>query len=446
MKKRPSRLLRVLTNSERTSSACGRRWWWRYHLGFSGFDSPAPLRQGSLIHRMLAAWYLSNMTMTAVDIARDVADVWMQERVAYGPKNLPADVVGERYVEDLQIRDQSVAIVAHYLLHWGDHDRAAWEIVAVEASFARGIPHPKTGKSILHSVGGGPKKLWVHGGQVDLLIRERATGLLWFVEHKSTTDDDFEGFFSKLHLDTQIRGYAWALQDPIDMGSLFTTSVINEPTEVAGVIYNAIRKVAPRQPKLLKPPKATTKNPHPVSPGLSKAAIDTTRDVYLTTILMHGFDPGEYADILADLEKKRFFARERYVITRRELEDWIVDHGRWALETLERSKRPLDNPPSRQTSLCNEYHRRCEYASLCIEDGLDARRSFRVRTVRHEELPGDLGEPSALAERVALGIAKPDGSKAVLDPVERLQESHARIQAAKTAAHHDQEVGPDPWA
>lgn len=444
MKRQPSRLLRILTNSERTSSACARRWWWRYHLGFSGFDSPAPLRQGSLVHRMLAAWYWSGMVLTIDELARDVVGPWQAERRAHVIANLPERDIGDRLAEDMEIAQTALGLVGHYLLHWGDRDRAAWEVIAVEASFARGIPHPKTGKPIVVMSPDGKRKTWVHGGQVDLLIRDRTTGLYWFVEHKTMADEDFEGYFRKLHLDTQVRGYAWALRAPIDIGSDMFSATITAPVAVVGVIYNAIRKAVPRVPPLLKPKPATRNNPHPVSEGLSRAKIDTTRDMYLATILANGFDPGAYADILADLESKRFFGRQHYPITDRELDGWIVDHARWALETAARTKLPIDEPPPMQTSLCNDFHRRCEFASLCIEDGLENRRSFRVRTVRHEELPGAYGEPSAMAERVALGVVTASGERTAKDPVERLQAAHARAQEGR-ALSLDHQID-DPFA
>ena len=434
-KRRAPKALRIVSNSERGTSACWRRWWWGYHLGFSSFDSPAPLRQGSLMHRMLAAWYLSGMQMTAVDLARDVADVWLAERTEYAGKSLPLDIAGERIVEDMQIHNETVAIVAHYILHYGDQDRARWEVLAVEAAFARGVPHPRTGKPITSTTtvdGKRVTKTWVHAGQADLLVRDRETGSLWYVEHKSTTEDNFDGFFRKLHLDNQTRGYAWALRDPIYIGG--EGSIIVEPQLVAGVIYNAIRKTVPRVPPLLKG-RATKANPNPPSPGLSRAKIDTTRDVYLATILANGFDPGEYADILADLERKRFFGREQYSITEAELDRWIVDHARWVLEAKRMSQLPVEEPPPRQVTLCMEWHRPCQFVSLCVEDGTEARRSYRVKTIRHEELPGALSEPSALQDRKRLGVVTEDGRKVLTDPVDRLMAGYAATKGL-----------PDPFA
>lgn len=427
--------LRVLTNSERTSSACDRRWWFAYHLGLT-VEASAPLRQGSLVHRLLAAWYQGGMTAGIVSLWQDVGEGWLEERRHHIEARTPAHLRTERHEEDQELALASMGIVDHYIQTHGDHDRENWEIIAVEAQAGRVLPHPVTGKPITDRIAVGGKltlRTWVHAGQMDLVIRDRRTGLVWAVEHKTTVDTDLEGYCRKLHLDPQIRGYHWLLEDP---DPRWSTPALLGLGEVSGVIYNVLRKAVPRVPPLLKPKKEGQP-----SPGLSKAKIDTTEAVYLDEIQRHGFNPDDYADLLMDLRQKRFFTRDQYPIGPLDTLDWVADHGHWALGRVAASKPTAHH--TRQTAMCQGIATPiCPFASPCMEDGSWTRSGYATKTIRHEELVGDLSEPHAGLERAAYVIEPP----AFIAAAKAAKAAAAKATAAVERAEEQGDPFGSDWA
>ncbi len=405
-------LIRVVTNSERSTSACERRWAYRYVEGIApSGESPAPLRQGTLVHRLLDAWYRQGCPPPpeAASLARTVVEPWLDQRReivledaayhGYDPEPTLA--------ENAEIAAEAWGMVCHYVATYGDHDRTEWEIVGVGVQCARWLPHPEHGgplldrppatlkaQSTIPGTREGAKtwRRWVQAGEADLIIRERSTGLTWLVEHKTTSEHDLIRYARKLSLDPQIRGYAWLFSDPVP-----ALSDVRSPIRVAGVIHNVLRKSVPREPHLLAAPKPTKKNPSPRSPGLSRdKRIDTTREMYLGAILRHGFDPDDYLDILDELSRRRFFSRERYPLTTSDHEDWVKDAAWWALTRIEAQRRP-HHP--RQVSVCTgPAAAPCPYARICLEDGEDVRVGYQLRTVRHEELRGDLADPLPITQ------------------------------------------------
>lgn len=392
MSKKRNRLLRVISNSERGTFACERKWWFSYVEGLTTALTPAPLKQGTLVHDCLAAWYRSGMTMTIERILFDVVGPWLERRRAWAAVAFEGQDYAEQkrdalLQEDAEIAATSTAMVTGYMIRWAEADLRHLEIVAIEPQVARWLFHPETGKPIEDRPlvkGERRRRRWAYGGAIDLLVQDRRDGRFWFMEHKTTKDRDLQLYVNKLHFDPQIRGYAWALANPIP-----EVSDVKEPVEVAGVIYNVLRKKIPAVPA-------------PVKDGtrLSRAKdIDTTREVFMAAIEQHGFDPGDYTEILARLEHNRFFAREPYPFTKAELRDFELDLGHHALRIRDASKPGVHHP--RQVQICKGGVKplTCPFESLCLEDGNFARASYRVKTIRHEELTGDLAEPYAAQER-----------------------------------------------
>lgn len=361
---------RVITNSERRTFACEKKWFFRYHAGLTTSATPAPLRYGSLWHECLAAWYRSQCKMSVAELMaavvapwREFREQWQREQAAHNDGIIDSEAEDE----DAEMAVLIEGMLAGYLSEFARDDEH-WEIVAVEAQAAR--------KLTLNDKIGDIEREWLYGGALDLIVRERATGDLWFVEHKTTSNSDLTKYLRKLHWDPQIRGYAWILRAPVKESDV-------ESMRVKGVIYNVARKKVPREPELLKNGKA-----------LSKAACDTTREVFLQAILRHGLNPDDYADQLEKLSGRAFFARERYVFTDPELDAFEADARAAALRIMRAEQEPMSVDHPRQVAVCTgPAASPCPYSNICIEDGPMARKSFQVMNIRHAELKNEFAEP-----------------------------------------------------
>lgn len=415
-----SKLYRIVTNSERSSFACPRRWAFRYLAGLTTNDNPAPLRMGSLWHLALAAYYRSNMTMTAEQVMADVITPWKEQRFAAIMSITDVASREQQAEEDSLHAALCYEMFKGYVAAWGVTDSQNWEVLAVEVQAARTIVHPTRLSPVTNSVMLGDKRkrrTWAYGGGLDMIVRNKLDGTAWLVEHKTTSESNLEQYLRKLNWDPQIRGYAWLMQKPLECSDPEVLWLCGDGKGVrlSGVIYNVARKKIPAVPALLKDGKR-----------LSKAACDTTRSVFMQEIARYGFNPDDYADVLDSLRGKTFFGREAYPFTDPEIEDFGNEIGHVALDMVAEEKKQHH---CRQTSLCSAIGMSpCQYmGSVCLEDGPMARRSYKVLGIRHVELHGEMAEPSAAKER-GLDIANPNST-----PTHKL-----------TPTYGGGNVGPDP--
>lgn len=384
------KLLRVITNSERSSLMCPRRWAFRYVDGLTTSDNPAPLRMGSLWHLCLAAYYRSLQAGAPLDAGQIEAAViapWLEQRRAAVAALV--DVDRDALVqEDVDHAALCAGMLRGYVQAWAQ-DQRTWEIVAVEAQASRVVPRTPGEEMPLRdrtTVGTVRKtRTWQYAGAMDVVVRNRADGRYWLVEHKTTSEVDLDRYLRKLNFDPQIRGYGWIMLDP----SINSDAAVRDlgKTRLAGVIYNVARKKLPAVPPLLKGGSA-----------LSKARIDTTRDAYMGEIAKHGFNPDDYTDVLDGLTGRVFFAREAYPFTEPELDAFTHDVVNLARAIQREEAQPYH---LRQTAVCTgPAALPCPYqGSICLEDGPMARRAFTVMGIRHPELCGDLAEPHVGKQR-----------------------------------------------
>lgn len=437
-KPKPGALLRIITNSERSTYACHRKWFFRYVLGLTTGDSPTPLRMGTLWHRCLAVMYnviqqaqkqhasengcsvlrllaeqipftspSADTVMTHVELT--AIQPWVEQRASYR-SGLDEEKADEAAREDEETVLLTRQMFNGYMNAWLASDAASWEILFVEAQVARPLLHPVTRKPLSDMTVINNKRrrrIYHYGGGIDLVIR-KPDGSVWFVEHKTTADKDLTKYKRKLYWDPQIRGYAWALRNPIK------ESDIKEALEPVGVIYNVARKKYPEQPELVR----ASKKDRELMPGscveveeseegktkmvwhrLSKSAIDTTREQFISAILKHGFNPDDYADQLEKLVGNMFFDREHITLSEAELDDFARDVEHDALDKMREVKL---SHHTRQTSVCTGHNAQaCPYASnVCMQDGAMSRRGFTILGVRHVELHGVLAEEYVAQENV----------------------------------------------
>ncbi len=179
---------------------CKRAEFYRYTLGIRTPSGPAATF-GTQLHDALEAWYCAWQAAganTALDIG--TGDVRLEAAFA-AIDELDADPL-----DRIRLR----CLIAAYHAKWGGED---WEVLAVEVEFRYWLGDIEV------------------GGKIDAIIRERATGRAFLVEHKSSTQDTSPGspYWAKLALDVQISIYVDGATFGLD-------------TEVAGCIYDVIKR------------------------------------------------------------------------------------------------------------------------------------------------------------------------------------------------------------
>lgn len=127
-------------------------------------------------------------------------------------------------------------------------------------------------------------------GTIDLLIRDKITGKLWIVDHKT-----YARFLTPetIMYEQQFMGYSWLVEQ-----------VLGE--RVAGVIANQLLKKIPAEPALVANGTRLSKD----------KSIVTSVEKYRQAIIENGFDIADYYDILEKIETTyKFYHREPVAFT-----------------------------------------------------------------------------------------------------------------------------------
>ena len=98
-------------------------------------------------------------------------------------------------------RDMTLkALYEGYLDRWERYDDERFEKVAAEVYFEAPLMNPETG---------GISKTWVLAGKIDAIAREKSSGKLYIIEHKTTSQDIGPGsdYWRRLAIDGQVSGY-----------------------------------------------------------------------------------------------------------------------------------------------------------------------------------------------------------------------------------------------
>jgi hypothetical protein len=179
---------------------CIRAHFYRYVYGIRTPSSPA-MAFGTNTHAALEAWYRAwqcgedrlQAAFAAIDAIENIDDI-----------------------ERIRLR----VLVAAYDARWGAED---WEVLAVEIEFRYYLD----GIEI--------------GGKIDAIIRERSTGRVYVVEHKTSTADTTAGapYWDRLAIDTQVSIYVDGASFGLDY-------------DISGCIYDVLKR--PLHDRLLATP------------------------------------------------------------------------------------------------------------------------------------------------------------------------------------------------
>jgi len=220
-----------------------------------------------------------------------------------------------------ELRELGLGMLDHYFLWAPSHDD--FHPILVEVEFEVPIPG-------LSDV--------VYQGRIDLVVEDDFG--YWLVDHKTTAQF---GDVEWLALDDQCSSYAWAIREQLGL-------------EVRGVIYNELRKKAPRTPRVL------------TNGTLSVAKNqDTTFETYLRTLQEGGYNWKGYKGILRYLrDNPKEYVRRTKVMYRPETLALVEDRIRKEAQVM------LNDPaiyPTPSRFNCNgcSFFRPC----LALHEGRD---------------------------------------------------------------------------
>lgn len=227
-----------------------------------------------------------------------------------------------------QYRDMTLkALYEGYLDRWERDDDERFEKVAAEVYFEAPLMNPETG---------GISKTWVLAGKIDAIAREKSSGKLYIIEHKTTSQDIGPGsdYWRRLAIDGQVSGYYVGAQA--------------NGYDVENCLYDVIRKPT------IKPYKATPedKRKYNKDGSLSKTCreFDETPEEWYHRLELDIIQRPDY-----------YYARVEVARSADDLTDYLFDM--WAvgreIADAQRLGRFSRNPQN-----CQSYGK-CEFFDVC---------------------------------------------------------------------------------
>lgn len=328
--------LRITQSALSVHASCPRKYYLKYvaNLRPIGRES-MPLSFGSGIHAGLEE-LLRNVPLDAA-IARAVEVAG----VAEGPTD-----------EAARTRVALDAILRHYVWRWSDL-ADEWEVLAVETPF-KVAPTGPTGRRV---------RTHVLEGKIDGLVRERSTGLVWILEHK-TTSRDFSptaSYWDELRFGRQIGLYVSAAR-----------ALGHEP---AGVIYDMLKRPSLKPESVPVLDADGLKIVHDAGGCRVKTMSGTWRQVASPkdgyVLLTRPQTPDEfsaalYAQIVADTQRdpNSWYARRKVALTDRDIRGIERDiAASVALVRAHRSDVATEYP--RNPDACRKFGQPCAFLALC---------------------------------------------------------------------------------
>lgn len=225
-------------------------------------------------------------------------------------------------------RDMTLkALYEGYLDRWEREDDERFEKVAAEVYFEAPLMNPETG---------GISKTWVLAGKIDAIAREKSSGKLYIIEHKTTSQDIGPGsdYWRRLAIDGQVSGYYVGAQA--------------NGYDVENCLYDVIRKPT------IKPYKATPedKRKYNKDGSLSKTCreFDETPEEWYHRLELDIIQRPDY-----------YYARVEVARSADDLTDYLFDM--WAvgreIADAQRLGRFSRNPQN-----CQSYGK-CEFFDVC---------------------------------------------------------------------------------
>lgn len=219
------------------------------------------------------------------------------------------------------------ALASGYIQTWGESDAANFEPIGAEIRYDAPLMNPETGA---------PSRTWHLSGKIDALAREKATGKVFVIEHKTAGVDISPGanYWLKLAIDGQVSGYYIGAQS---LGY-----------DAQDCVYDVIRKPT------IEPLKATPEDKRKYTKEgklyANQREFDETPEEWEERLLM---------DIAANPSK--YYARNNVARSDNDLADYLFDM--WAVGKNIADAERLGRFP-RNAAACSRYGT-CEYFGVC---------------------------------------------------------------------------------
>jgi hypothetical protein len=322
-------------------NTCQRLHDYQYNKGYRSLAPRELADWGTVFHAGLDAWWTSYAVGEQLLALQNAEAAMATTKVGLA-------------VDDFAMAKATVMMIA-YDARWAPV-MDEWDVVGVEVEFIATIP--------------GRKRLRV-AGKMDKILRKRATGRTWFVEHKTTGVDLSEGssYWQRLRMDPQVsiyyRGMAQLGHDDLD-GCLY--DVVDRP----GIKPLHATPVELRKYTQAKPA-TKTKPAEPSRLYAKQREVDETVDEYRERLAAAiGSSPDSY------------FARAEIIRLQQELEDSDADVEETALQIRSGSHTGV---VPRNPGACFLYNRTCEFLGPCSGvESLDDPAKFKRDTNVHPEL------------------------------------------------------------
>jgi len=209
-----------------------------------------------------------------------------------------------------------------------------FEVIAIEEEFSCNIENPDTSAF---------SKRYKISGFIDGIVKEKDTGKLFILEHKTAAKVD-EEYLAKLPMDTQISLYC-----------VFAEQKLNQP--IAGIIYNVLIKTT------MKPFAGETEEDFQIryqelckknKSGKSSATrkMPETDDQFVARL----------AEKYSCEDSDKFYRQVIYISDTLKKN---LKKNLWAFTQSLLSAKRANFYPQNQAS-CYDYHRPCDYYNLCL--------------------------------------------------------------------------------
>ncbi|MFT5266650.1 MAG: hypothetical protein ACI88C_000071 [Acidimicrobiales bacterium] len=172
----------------------------KYNLGYRETKEAEPLWFGSLVHLGLETWWQTGGDLKAAITSMGVTGD-PERKVMYVMARVMMTAYHHKWIKDIDL----------------------FELVGVEVQFEVRLKNPETG---------GVSRTWDLGGKMDAVVRFKKSGVLWIIEHKTTSEEighDATIYGIRLLMDTQTSQYWLAAE-------------LKYGEKIGGVIFDVLRK------------------------------------------------------------------------------------------------------------------------------------------------------------------------------------------------------------